>query len=87
MAERYFDWAQQQVDRANRTLNPKARNDRLALAEYYFQLAEGELVAAKSLKASVGPPQIQAKVLSLIPKDTGHLTTEARSHNSQNAEH
>jgi hypothetical protein len=30
-----------------RTLNPKARNDRLALAEYYSQLAELELAAAK----------------------------------------
>ena len=27
MAERYSDWAQQQVDRANQTVNPKARND------------------------------------------------------------
>jgi hypothetical protein len=47
MAQRYSDWARQQVDRANRTLNPKARNDRLALAEYYLQLAELELAAAK----------------------------------------
>jgi hypothetical protein len=47
MAQCYFDWARQQVDRANRTLNPKARNDRLALAEYYLQLAEGELAAAR----------------------------------------
>jgi hypothetical protein len=43
MAQRYRGWAQQQVDRANQTLNPKARNDRLALAEYYLQLAEAEL--------------------------------------------
>jgi hypothetical protein len=47
MAQHYFDWARQQLDRANRTLNPKARNDRLALAEYYLQLAEGVLAAAK----------------------------------------
>jgi hypothetical protein len=54
MAQRYSDWARQQVDRANRTLNPKARNDRLALAEYYLQLAEQELVAAKRLESAVG---------------------------------
>jgi len=47
MAQRYSDWAREQVDRAGRTLNPKARNDRLALAEYYSQLAEQELAAAK----------------------------------------
>jgi hypothetical protein len=47
MAQCYSDWAREQVDRANRTLNPKARNDRLALAEYYLQLAELELAAAK----------------------------------------
>jgi hypothetical protein len=47
MAQHYSDWARQQVDRANQTLNPKARNDRLALAEYYLQLAEAELAAAK----------------------------------------
>jgi|EndMetStandDraft_8_1072994.scaffolds.fasta_scaffold1738792_1 hypothetical protein len=45
MAQRYSEWARQQVDRANRTLNAKARNDRLALAEYYLQLAERELAA------------------------------------------
>jgi hypothetical protein len=56
MAQRYSDWAREQVDRANRTLNPKARNDRLALAEYYSQLAEQELAAAKRLEPVVGPP-------------------------------
>jgi hypothetical protein len=60
MAQRYFDWAREQVDRANRTLNPKARNDRLALAEYYSQLAEQELVAAKRSELAVGPPQVPA---------------------------
>ena len=50
MAQRYSDWARQQADRANRTLNPKARNDRLALAEYYLQLAEVELATAKRLE-------------------------------------
>jgi hypothetical protein len=49
MAQRYSDWAQQQVDRANRTLNPKARNHRLALAEYYLHLAAGELAASRSI--------------------------------------
>jgi len=56
MAQRYSDWAREQVDRAGRTLNPKARNDRLALAEYYSQLAEQELAAAKRLEPAVGPP-------------------------------
>ena len=46
MAQRYSYWARQQIERAKRTLNPKARNDRLALAEYYSQLAEQELAAA-----------------------------------------
>ena len=50
MAQRYSEWARQLVERANRTLNPKARNDRLALAEYYLQLAEVELAAAKRLQ-------------------------------------
>jgi hypothetical protein len=49
MAERYSDWAQQQVDRANQTLNPKARHDRLALAEYYLQLSEAELAASRRI--------------------------------------
>jgi hypothetical protein len=31
MAQRYSEWAQQQVDRAKLTVNPKARKDRLAL--------------------------------------------------------
>jgi hypothetical protein len=56
MAQRYSDWAREQVDRADRTLNPKARNDRLALAEYYSQLAELELAAAKGL-AAIKPPE------------------------------
>jgi hypothetical protein len=51
MAQRYSEWARQQVDRADRTLNPKARNDRLALAEYYRRLADAELVAEKRLAA------------------------------------
>jgi hypothetical protein len=56
MAQRYSDWAREQVNRAGRTLNPKARNDRLALAEYYSQLAEQELAAAKHLEPEVRPP-------------------------------
>jgi hypothetical protein len=56
MAQRYSDWAREQVDRAGRSLNPKARNDRLALAEYYSQLAEQELAAAKRLEPAVKPP-------------------------------
>jgi hypothetical protein len=54
MAQRYADWAREQVDRASRTLNPKARKDRLA--EYYSLLAEQELVAAKRLEPAVGLP-------------------------------
>jgi hypothetical protein len=69
MAQRYSDWAQQQIDRSNRTLNPKARNDRLALAEYYLQLAEQELVAAKRLEAAVAPPQIRANTFPVAPRD------------------
>jgi hypothetical protein len=49
MAQRYSEWARQQLERARRTLNPKARSDRLALAEYYSRLAERELVAADPL--------------------------------------
>jgi hypothetical protein len=56
MAQRYADWAREQVDRASRTLNPKARNDRLALAEYYSQLAEQELASAKRLELAIRPP-------------------------------
>ena len=55
MAQCYSDWAREQVDRAGRTLNPKARNDRLALAEYYSQLAEQELAAAKRLEPALRP--------------------------------
>lgn len=62
MAKRYSDWAREMIGRANRTLNPKARNDRLALAEYYFQLAEQELAAAKRLESAVNPPQRVANV-------------------------
>jgi hypothetical protein len=77
MAQRYSDWAREQVDRAGRTLNPKARNDRLALAEYYSRLAEQELAAAKRLELAVGPPGIPAMALSTIPKDRGDLSTQA----------
>jgi hypothetical protein len=49
MAQRYSEWAQQQIERAKWTYNAKARSDRLALAEYYSQLAEREWVAAKLL--------------------------------------
>src|SRR6516162_9283578 len=56
MAQRYSDWAREQVDRAGRTRNPKARNDRLALAEYYSQLAEQELAAANRLEPAIKPP-------------------------------
>jgi hypothetical protein len=65
MAQRYSDWAQQQLDRANRTLNPKARNDRLALAEYYLQLAEQERAAVKRLEPAVVPP----RAFSSIPQE------------------
>jgi hypothetical protein len=40
----------------------------LALAEYYSQLAERELVAAKRLEAPAGP-QIQANTLPAAPRD------------------
>jgi hypothetical protein len=56
MAQRYSEWARQQIERAKRTFNPKARSDRLALAEYYSRLAEGERVAAERL-AELKPPQ------------------------------
>jgi hypothetical protein len=71
MAQRYSGWARQQIDRANRTLNSKARNDRLALAEYYLQLAEQERAAAKRLEVALAPP---AKVLSPIPQDPSDLS-------------
>ncbi len=67
MAQRYSEWARQQIDRANQTLNPKARNDRLALAEYYSQLAERELAAAERLKSAVKPSQPVADVLPARP--------------------
>jgi hypothetical protein len=67
MAQRYSDWAREQVDRAGRTLNPKARNDRLALAEYYSQLAEQELAAAKCLEPAVRPsPGTTPSAVTLI---------------------
>jgi hypothetical protein len=56
MAQRYSEWARQQIERAKGTLNPKARSDRLALAEYYSRLAERELVAANGL-AETKPSQ------------------------------
>jgi hypothetical protein len=69
MAQRYSDWAREQVDRAKLTLNPKARNDRLALAEYYAQLAERELAAAERLESTVEPSQLVADVLPLFQGD------------------
>ena len=69
MAQRYAEWAQQQVDRAKLTLNLKARNDRLALAEYYSQLAERELAAAEQLESTVEPSQLVADVLPLFQGD------------------
>jgi hypothetical protein len=60
MAQRYSDWAREQLDRAGRTLNPKARNDRLALAGYYSQLAEQELAAAKRLEPA--PAKLSAAI-------------------------
>lgn len=56
MAQRYSEWARQQIERAKQTFNPKARSDRLALAEYYSQLADRERDAAKRL-AEMKPPQ------------------------------
>jgi hypothetical protein len=56
MAQRYSEWAREQIDRAKQTLNPKARSDRLALAEYYSRLAERERLAANGL-AETKPPQ------------------------------
>jgi hypothetical protein len=72
MAQRYSDWAGEQVDRAGRTLNPKARNDRLALAEYYSQLAEQELAAAKRLEPAVRPSS-PATPCTTTPPVTHHL--------------
>jgi hypothetical protein len=88
MAQRYSDWAREQVDRAGRTLNPKARNDRLALAEYYSQSAEQELAAAKRLAGiKPSPPATPSTATpvthhlipdteTLMPSGTGpHATT------------
>jgi len=49
MARRYSDWARQQADLADRSLNPKVRQDHLALADFYLQLANEEVAAANSL--------------------------------------
>jgi hypothetical protein len=58
MAQRYSGWARQQIERAKQTFNPKARRDRLALADYYSQLAERERVAAKRLaEIEIKPPR------------------------------
>jgi hypothetical protein len=70
MAQRYSEWAQQQLDRAKLTINPKARKDRLALAEYYSQLAELELAAAERLKSAVKPSPTVANVLPLFQGDS-----------------
>jgi hypothetical protein len=74
------DWAQQQLDRANRTLNPKARNDRLALAEYYLQLAEQERADAKRLKPAVAPAADTGKGPFIY--STG-VAAEATAHTKQ----
>ena len=72
MAQRYSDWAREQVDRAGRTLNLKARNDRLALAEYYSQLAEQELAA---VDPAARPPSATPVTHHLMP-DTEVLTPD-----------
>ena len=74
MAQRYSDWAREQVDRAGRTLNPKARNDRLALAEYYSQLAEQELAAATRIRPpAAGPSAATPPVVHHLIPDTETL--------------
>ena len=85
MAQRYSDWAREQVDRAGRTLNPKARNDRLALAEYYSQLAEQELAAAKRLEPAVKPPAAtpSAAILTHDLISTGNRQEPATASTSQ----
>jgi hypothetical protein len=55
MAERYSEWARQQIERAKQTFNPKARSDRLALAEYYAQMAAREGIAANCLTEMKSP--------------------------------
>jgi aminopeptidase N len=71
MAQRYSEWAQQQVDRAKLTVNPKARKDRLALAEYYSLLAERELAAAaERLESVLKRSQSVANVLPLFQADS-----------------
>ena len=47
LAQRYAYWALQQINLAERSSNPKVREDRVALAEYYFTLAEAEMRAVK----------------------------------------
>jgi len=49
LAQCYSQWARKQINLAEQSLNPKARNDRFALAEYYFSLAKAELAAVKCL--------------------------------------
>ena len=51
MSQQYSDWARMQVHLAHESLNPKVRLDHLALAEFYLQLAEGELAASKRLES------------------------------------
>ncbi len=77
MAQRYSEWAQQQIERAERRPNRKARNDRLALAEYYWRLAEQEMAAAERLAAIAAPaatPNAAGPMHNLIS------TTEATAH-------
>jgi hypothetical protein len=45
----YLSWARNQFNVADKTLNPKTREDHLVAAAYYLQLAEGELVATKRI--------------------------------------
>jgi hypothetical protein len=49
MARRYYDWARNQFDLAERSPNPKVRADRLALAEYYLKLADQEVAAGRTV--------------------------------------
>jgi hypothetical protein len=80
MAQRYSEWAQQQLDRAKLTVNPKARNDRLALAEYYSHLAEIELTAAERLKPAVKPsPGTRAPLSVRYQRGNRKRDTDAQS--------
>ena len=67
MAQRYSGWAREQIERAKRTLNPKARNDRLALAAYYSQLAERELAAVERLKSAATIFAAAAEPEEIVP--------------------